>query len=237
MPTIINTLSLLDNFDCTLDQRIEPSSTPMVEFKFQKFGLVACKNFVHFYPTNIILTLSRSLDNMVLGGSSISTEIRLCIYVVGLYVCFIYWGYLQEKLTSKPYTSINREALEWEFPFALNFCMATTSFLIAYTLHCFSPSSSTSSPTIENQSTDKSAINNKISISSKSTSKSLETNNENSSSSSSGSSFSGSNASFYTYWKAGLTCSLASPVGYASLKYITFPMMVLTKSSKPIPGM
>ncbi len=38
---------------------------------------------------------------------------------------------------------------------------------------------------------------------------------------------------FTTYWKAALTCALASPMGYASLKYISFPMHILVKSSKP----
>lgn len=149
--------------------------------------------------------------------SSVGTEIRLCLYVVGLYVCFIYWGYLQEKITSKPYVSISGQTLEWDFPFALNFCMATASFLIAYTLHQLSGSPV---PSIDDQ-TASQPKGKKTPKKSKPVSKSVHTKAE---------------ASFLTYWKAGLTCSLASPVGYASLKYITFPMMVLTKSSKPIPG-
>jgi len=39
------------------------------------------------------------------------------------------------------------------------------------------------------------------------------------------------------YWKGAVTCAMASPIGYASLKYITFPLMILTKSSKPVPVM
>ena len=152
----------------------------------------------------ITSVINQSINQMVL-----STEIRLFLYVVGLYVCFIYWGYLQEKLTSKPYTSITGETLSWDFPFAMNFCMAMTSFLIAYTLHQLS-----SSPPSDNSNDN----------TSKNKSKSTTTSYE-------------EEASFFTYWKAGLTNSLASPVGYASLKYITFPMMVLTKSSKPIPVM
>ena len=34
-----------------------------------------------------------------------------------------------------------------------------------------------------------------------------------------------------------MSSALASPIGYRSLNYITYPMMVLTKSSKPIPVM
>jgi len=38
---------------------------------------------------------------------------------------------------------------------------------------------------------------------------------------------------FTAYAKAAATCALASPMGYASLKYISFPMHILVKSSKP----
>jgi hypothetical protein len=38
---------------------------------------------------------------------------------------------------------------------------------------------------------------------------------------------------FISYAKAAASCALASPMGYASLKYISFPLMVLAKSSKP----
>ena len=41
------------------------------------------------------------------------------------------------------------------------------------------------------------------------------------------------NVPFIAYAKAAVTCALASPLGYASLKYISFPLMILAKSSKP----
>ncbi len=41
----------------------------------------------------------------------------------------------------------------------------------------------------------------------------------------------------FVFWKASLTAALASPISYASLRYITYPMMILTKSSKPVPVM
>jgi len=41
--------------------------------------------------------------------------------------------------------------------------------------------------------------------------------------------------SFRAFWKAALTCAAASPIGYASLQYINYPMMVLTKTMKPVP--
>eukprot|EP01039_Chlorochromonas_danica_P000721 gene719-783_t len=43
--------------------------------------------------------------------------------------------------------------------------------------------------------------------------------------------------SFFSFWKVAITSALASPIGYASLKYISFPMMVLSKSSKHVPVM
>mmetsp|Transcript_30044 Transcript_30044/g.41255 ORF Transcript_30044/g.41255 Transcript_30044/m.41255 type:complete len:344 (-) Transcript_30044:42-1073(-) len=39
------------------------------------------------------------------------------------------------------------------------------------------------------------------------------------------------------FWKSAISGALASPIGYQALKYITYPMMVLTKSSKPVPVM
>lgn len=123
---------------------------------------------------------------------TIPVEARFILYVVGLYASFIYWGYLQEKLTSSTYTvdtGNGVESLEWNFPFALNFFMALGGFLAAALIELVVPN-----PTV-------------------------------------------SKSTFNEFWKAAATCALASPVGYASLKYITFPMMVLTKSSKPVPVM
>lgn len=49
--------------------------------------------------------------------------------------------------------------------------------------------------------------------------------------------FSSSNKYTLVYWKAALANTIASPIGYASLQYISFPLMILTKSSKPVPVM
>jgi UDP-galactose transporter B1 len=119
---------------------------------------------------------------------SLPGELRLVLYVVGLYATFIYWGYLQEKLTSIKYsTYVGDEEKEWDFPFALNFFMAMAGFLVAALIELMQSA--------------------------------------------------GPKISLMVFWKAALTCAMASPVGYASLKYITFPMMILTKSSKPVPVM
>jgi hypothetical protein len=37
--------------------------------------------------------------------------------------------------------------------------------------------------------------------------------------------------------KPSLSCAVASPIGYLALEYINFPLMILTKSSKPVPVM
>jgi UDP-galactose transporter B1 len=41
--------------------------------------------------------------------------------------------------------------------------------------------------------------------------------------------------SIQRFWYAALTCAAASPIGYASLQYINYPMMVLAKTMKPVP--
>lgn len=43
--------------------------------------------------------------------------------------------------------------------------------------------------------------------------------------------------SYKHFWKFSLFAAMASPIGYFSLKYISYPMMILTKSCKPVPVM
>jgi len=45
------------------------------------------------------------------------------------------------------------------------------------------------------------------------------------------------NLSPLLFWKPALSATLGSPIGYESLKYVNYPLMVLTKSSKPVPVM
>jgi UDP-galactose transporter B1 len=125
------------------------------------------------------------------------TELRFLGFTAGLYVCFIYWGYLQEKLTSTKYqvaspSASGEKELEWNYPFALNFFMALAASTAAAIVETIADSSTT----------EKKA-----------------------------------HIPFITYCRAALSSSLASPIGYAALKYISFPLMVLTKSSKPVPVM
>lgn len=51
------------------------------------------------------------------------------------------------------------------------------------------------------------------------------------------SSFATSGKPFRIFWKASLAAALASPIGYFSLNYIPYPMMILSKSSKQVPVM
>lgn len=39
------------------------------------------------------------------------------------------------------------------------------------------------------------------------------------------------------FWRLSLSAALASPIGYYSLKFISYPMMILMKSCKPVPVM
>ena len=116
----------------------------------------------------------------------IAKELKLICYVLGLYVCFIYWGYLQEKLTSTKYSSsLSDEKVSWDHAFALNFLMALAAAFLATLIDWLSNDSK------------------KVNV--------------------------------LVFAKAAITCAIASPVGYAALKYISFPLVILTKSSKPVP--
>lgn len=122
-----------------------------------------------------------------------AAEIRLVVYVIGIYAVFIYWGFLQERIISVKYpvdslATTDTESLTWQYPFALNICMAFTCYLTALAIGLIQPSMITEVP-------------------------------------------------FVAFWKAALTAAVASPIGYEALKYIPYPLMVLTKSSKPVPVM
>ena len=123
-----------------------------------------------------------------------STEVRFLGYTVGLYACFIYWGYLQEKLTSTNYkSSSSTEVFQWDYAFALNFFMAVGGSSVAALVEMV----------VDKNMADKTVKKQSI--------------------------------PFNSYWKAAISSTLASPIGYAALKYISFPLVVLAKSSKPVP--
>lgn len=124
----------------------------------------------------------------------IPTELRLALYTVSLYAVFIYWGYLQEKLTSTPYIVSGKETTRtWTFAFALNFSMAAI---------CAGVAEVADKVMYQEPMKDK---------------KEREA------------------VSPLVFWKAAATSALASPIGYTSLRYLSYPMMILTKASKPVP--
>lgn len=48
------------------------------------------------------------------------------------YSSFVYWGFLQEKITSTKYTNeSDNNVYNWQFPFALNVFMALATSIIA----------------------------------------------------------------------------------------------------------
>lgn len=133
--------------------------------------------------TDAATQTSVKLKSTVPGG--IARELKFVLYVGGLYASFMYWGVLQETLTSVEYENGKR----WDFPLTLNCCMAFSGYIASVIFEMFLNESKSN------------------------------------------------NHSIFVYWKAALTSAIASPLAYASLKYISYPLMALTKSSKPVPVM
>ncbi len=119
-------------------------------------------------------------------------EVRFAFYLVGLYTTFLYWGMLQEKLTSTKTKYVDDadgySSVKWSYPLALNAGMAFSAYITATAFERFIRKS-------------KHAV------------------------------------SWKHFWKAAATSAMASPLGYASLRFISFPLMILTKSCKPVPVM
>ena len=135
-----------------------------------------------------------------------SSELRLAIYIATLYAVFIYWGYLQEKITSTHYNAavpvvsddaVSSSSMQWRHPFVLNLFMSVSTCLTAEVI---------------DRTTIRAAAN-PYAVSG------------------------GSASDLKLYWRPALSATLASPMGYYSLKYISYPLMVLAKSSKPVPVM
>ncbi len=114
-------------------------------------------------------------------------ELRLATYCILLYVIFITWGYLQEKITSTSYF-VNNELVQWDYPIVLNLFMTISASVSAWMVE----------QTLGNKPNQ---------------------------------------VQFKSFWRSAMSAALASPIGYHSLKFIGYPMMVLTKSSKHVPVM
>jgi Zn-dependent protease len=117
--------------------------------------------------------------------------VNLCGYLMGIYILFTYWGYLQEKMTSTTYQSYSdpSKTYEWKYPLILNTIMAFSAYVVAL-----------AAETVVNPKNSK-------------------------------------NTPFFAFMKPAASSALASPIGYAALNYMNFPLMVLTKASKPVPVM
>jgi UDP-galactose transporter B1 len=130
-------------------------------------------------------------------SSAVPVELRLLLYTVSLYVIFIYWGYLQEKLTSRTYNvSGSEDTRTWQFAFALNFSMAAICSTVAAVVE---------------------KVMGPQEILAKGKKKTVK------------------GISAHIFWKAAACSALASPIGYTSLRYLSYPMMILTKAAKPVP--
>jgi UDP-galactose transporter B1 len=124
---------------------------------------------------------------------ALSNELRLGLYILSLYTVFIYWGFLQEKLTTTQYDN-GVEKMKWTCAVALNCIMATV---------CASTAGSVLYYTTWNQQQQQKQQQQKYRL----------------------------------FWKAAATSALASPIGYASLAYLSYPLMILVKAMKPVPVM
>lgn len=133
-----------------------------------------------------------SVETITIPSKQLPVEVRFVCSVLGLYASFLYWGYLQEKLTSTDYPKFTADGLsdgvmQWDFSLGLNFLMAVAAALGAFLLELLSGSYRS--------------------------------------------------ASFSLFFTMALSSSIASPLGYFSLKFIPYPLMVLAKSSKQVPVM
>jgi len=64
-------------------------------------------------------------------------EVRFLTGFLGIFGSFLYWGYLQERITGHKYTSLKDPSLsqQWSYPFFLNTFMACSGFAVGSLLH------------------------------------------------------------------------------------------------------
>ena len=137
-----------------------------------------------------------------------SSELRLAIYIATLYAVFIYWGYLQEKIASTHYSAVAMRVSDD----AATVTSSSIQWSHPFVLNLFMSISTCLTAQVIDLTTSRAAANPYA--------------------------VSGSSASdLKLYWRPALSATLASPMGYYSLKYISYPLMVLAKSSKPVPVM
>lgn len=134
---------------------------------------------------------------------------RFVLQIILIYSAFLCWGYLQEKITSTSYAlgSPSIETVEKSSGWLFSSSGSVKSIEIPHSKWTFSCS-----------------LNLCMAFAGALTASILEF-------------FSKDKPAvpFVKFWKAAITCAAASPIGYSSLQYINYPMMVLTKTMKPVP--
>jgi UDP-galactose transporter B1 len=168
------------------------------------------------------------------------TEIKLTFLVISLYGTFITWGYLQEKLTSTRYVNIDQEVVQWKFPLVLNLFVnlsaATTALFAPYLFYNQNKSDAEKEMEKEKkqlmlnqlqqrhnqQQQQNPSSTSPIAATTTTTSKKKKIKPE---------------APFYCYWKPALSATVATALSYISLAYISYPLMILSKSCKHVPVM
>lgn len=69
---------------------------------------------------------------------AVSSEMRAFVYIIGIFFCFLNWGYLQEKVVSSTYVSVDEISTgKWDFPIVMNFSMAFGAGLVASALNLY----------------------------------------------------------------------------------------------------
>lgn len=115
--------------------------------------------------------------------------VRLLIKALGIYVCFIYWGLVQERVTTtayKPAADLDAKPGRFNAMAALNAFMAAAAVIVGLILHQLTK---------------------------------------------------GTTAPFTTFWRPALSNTIASPIGYMSLRDISYPLLILVKNCKLLPVM
>lgn len=144
----------------------------------------------------------------------IPNEARLIFFAVSLYGLFITWGYLQEKITSTHYVTDDAEKVQWKYPLVLNLfvniCAAGTAYLVQTAFSADKPCylpSNTDNPPRYPYPPQEELENN------------------------------AKIAPFYVFCRPALSATFATSLSYFSLQYISYPLMILSKSCKHIPVM
>lgn len=59
---------------------------------------------------------------------------KLAFAVSGIYCSFLYWGYLQERITSVKYVAADGSFGKWQFAFFLNLLMTVAAYITGFAM-------------------------------------------------------------------------------------------------------